>query len=143
MCCCQHQHVYLNYSLSLTVGNTKIPTDFITIVQAKYLHAGWHKETKGGPAPLQTARVGASLGMSKGTWISAPLSSFGGTLQGASTFLWQNSAQYTVSWVSVEHVPGKTGPAFLPSLLCVTGYTEKKKQTLAKIKTFSKTVNFN
>lgn len=58
-------------------------------------------------------------------------------------FLWKNSAQSTVSWVSVEHVPSKTGLTFLPSLLCVTGYTEKKQQILAKIKMFSKTVSFN
>lgn len=63
----------------------------------------------------------------EGTWVSASLSSFGGPVQGVSMFLWQNSAQCTVSRVSVEHVPSKTGPAFLPSPLCVTGYTEKKK----------------
>ena len=88
VCDCQHQHVYLNYSPSLTVGNIKIPTDFVTIVQAKYLHAGcWYKETKGGPGPLQTAWMGAGLGMDRGTWVSAPLSSFGGTLQGICMFL--------------------------------------------------------
>lgn len=63
--------------------------------------------------------------MSRGTWVSAPLSFFGGALQGVSMFLWQNSAQYAVSWVSVERVPSKTRPAFLPSTQ--TGYTEKKK----------------
>lgn len=34
-------------------------------------------------------------------------------------------------------------PAKLSSLLCVTGYTEKKNQIVAKIKMFSKTVSFN
>lgn len=80
--------------------------------------------------------------MGRGMWVSAPLSSFGGALQGVSMFLWQNSGQYTVSWVSVECVPSKTGPAFLPSTQ--TGYTEEKKNRfLAKIKMFSKMVSFS
>lgn len=50
-CGCQHQYVYLNYFLNLTIAITEIPTDF---------HAGWYKETKG-PDPLQTPWMGASF----------------------------------------------------------------------------------
>lgn len=40
---CQHQHAYLDYSPSLTVGNVKIPTDLIpddsiAVVQIRYVH---------------------------------------------------------------------------------------------------------
>lgn len=88
--------------------------------------------------PTAGCSHGSQLGTDRQTWVFAPLL-FRGILQDGSVFLWQNSAQCTVSWVS-EHVPNKTGPTFL---LCVTGYTEKKKQISAEIKMFSKAVSFN
>lgn len=118
VCDWQPQHVYLNYFLGLTSGITEIPTDF---------HAGWYQETKGGPDSLQTPWIGT-------------LYCFGVTLRGVLTFLWPTSAQCCGF---VEHVPSKTGPTFLLPLLCVTGYTEKENQILAKIKTFSKSVSSN
>lgn len=54
VCDCQHQHVYLNYFLNLTIGFTEIPTDF---------HADWYKETKGVPDPLQTPWIGTSFAL--------------------------------------------------------------------------------
>lgn len=52
VCDYQHQHVYLNYFLNLTIGITEIPTDF---------HAGWYKVTKGGPDSLQAPWIGTSF----------------------------------------------------------------------------------
>lgn len=98
------------------------------------------RETKGCP-PTAGCSDGSQLGTDRGSWVFAPLF-FRGILRGGSAFLWQNSARCTASWVS-EHVPSKTGQAFLSFLLRVAGYAEKKKQISAEIKMFSKAVSFN
>jgi len=125
-------------SVWLTVGNTKIPTDFIAIIQAKHLRAGWYKETESGPAPLQTARMGAGLGMDRGTWVFAPLSFFSEVYQCFSGKVW-HSTRYpgSLSMFSVKLVQ-----PFFP-LYHVTGYTEKKEQISAIINMFSNTVSLN
>lgn len=89
-CGCQHQHVCLNYSRSdcWKCRNSYYFRYCCSKVSPYNLVQG----DSGWPWPTPGCLDGSQCGVGRGTWVSAPLSSWGGVLQGGSMFLWQNSA---------------------------------------------------